>query len=98
MDLGLNGKRAIVTGGSKGIGKAVARALAEEGCDVVVAARTIDTLEDCARELTAATHRRVTPIVVDTSSLDSVEAMVGAAAEALGGVDILVNSAAQPAG
>jgi NAD(P)-dependent dehydrogenase (short-subunit alcohol dehydrogenase family) len=98
MDLGLNGKRAIVTGGSKGIGKAVARALAEEGCDVVVAARTIDTLEDAAEELAAATHRRVVPIVVDTGSLVSVEAMVGAAANTLGGIDILVNSAAQPMG
>jgi len=98
MDLGLKGKRAIVTGGSKGIGKAVARSLAEEGCDVVIAARTIDTLEDAAAELVAATHRRVVPIVVDTSSLDSVEAMVGAAVNAMGDVDILVNSAAQPAG
>jgi NAD(P)-dependent dehydrogenase (short-subunit alcohol dehydrogenase family) len=98
MDLGLRGKRAIVTGGSRGIGKAVAYALAEEGCDVVVAARTVETLEDTARELAGATHRRVIPIVVDTSSLDSVEAMVGAAAESLGGVDILVNSAAQPMG
>jgi NAD(P)-dependent dehydrogenase (short-subunit alcohol dehydrogenase family) len=98
MDLGLKGKRAIVTGGSRGIGKAVARSLAEEGCDVVVAARTVETLEDAANELTATTHRRVVPIVVDTSSLVSVEAMVGAAADALGGIDILVNSAAQPGG
>ena len=98
MDLGLKGKRAIVTGGSKGIGKAVARSLAEEGCDVVIAARTLDTLEDTAVELHQGTGQRVVPIVVDTSSLDSVEAMVGAAADALGGVDILVNSAAQPMG
>src|SRR3954454_6312410 len=98
MDLELNGKRAIVTGGSRGIGKAVARSLADEGCDVVVAARTIDTLEEAAAELRASTPRGVGPIVADTSSLHSVEAMVGAAAEALGGVDILVNSAAQPMG
>jgi len=98
MDLGLKGKRAIVTGGSRGIGKAVARSLAEEGCDVVVAARGIDALEESAAEIAASTHRRVVPIVVDTASLDSVEAMVGAAVSALGGVDILVNSAAQPMG
>ncbi len=98
MDLGLNGKRAIVTGGSKGIGKAVARALADEGCDVVVAARTLDVLEDAAHELAAATGRRVVPIVVDTASQDSVDMMVTAAGEALGGIDILVNSAAKPMG
>ena len=97
MDLELKGKRAIVTGGSRGIGKAVARALADEGCDVVVAARTLDALEDCAVEL-ASTGRRIVPIVVDTASQDSVELMVMAAAEAIGGVDILVNSAAKPMG
>ena len=100
MDLRLKGKRAIVTGGSRGIGKAVARALADEGCDVVVAARTLDV------------HSRTPPVkwrrrpvagscrsVVDTVSQDSVfEMMVMAAAEALGGLDILVNAAAKPAG
>lgn len=98
MDLQLNGKRAIVTGGSKGIGKAVARVLAEEGCDVVVAARTAGPLEDAAAEIAAATGRRVVPLTVDTGSLDSVQAMVAAAVDALGGVDILVNSAARPMG
>jgi NAD(P)-dependent dehydrogenase (short-subunit alcohol dehydrogenase family) len=98
MDLQLTGKRAIVTGGSKGIGKAVARTLAAEGCDVVVAARTASTLEATAEELTAATGRRVVPITVDTGDDESVRAMVAAATEALGGVDILVNSAAKPLG
>ena len=98
MDLELKGRRAVVTGGSRGIGKAVARVLASEGCDVVVSARTIGPLEDAAAELTAETGRRVEPIVVDTSSQASVEAMVSAAAQTLGGIDILVNSAAQPMG
>jgi NAD(P)-dependent dehydrogenase (short-subunit alcohol dehydrogenase family) len=98
MDLGLNGKRAIVTGGSRGIGKAVARALADEGCHVVIAARTLDVLEDAAGELSAATDHRVVPIVVDTASQDSVDLMVTAAFETLGGIDILVNSAAKPMG
>src|SRR6185295_12872468 len=53
MDLGLEGKRAIVTGGSLGIGKAIARELAREGADVVIVARTKDTLEAAARELAA---------------------------------------------
>jgi NAD(P)-dependent dehydrogenase (short-subunit alcohol dehydrogenase family) len=98
VDLGLTGKRALVTGGSRGIGKAVARALAEEGCDVALAARTRDVLESAAEELAAATGRRVVAIVADTGSTESVQAMVAAAQDALGGIDILVNSAAQPMG
>src|SRR4051812_16211744 len=98
MDLQLSGKRAIVTGASRGIGKAVARALAAEGCDVVVAARTKDLLDAAAGELSTATGRRVVPIVVDTGDDGSVRALVDAAAAALGGIDILVNSAARPGG
>jgi NAD(P)-dependent dehydrogenase (short-subunit alcohol dehydrogenase family) len=97
MDLQLNGKRAIVTGGSRGIGKAAARALATEGCDVVVAARRAGPLEEAAAEL-AASGRRVVPITVDTGDDASVREMVAAATDALGGVDILVNSAATPLG
>jgi NAD(P)-dependent dehydrogenase (short-subunit alcohol dehydrogenase family) len=98
LDLQLTSKRALVTGGSRGIGKAVARVLAEEGCDVVLAARTADTLEDSAAELAEATGRHVVPIVVDTGVTESVGAMVASARSELGGVDILVNSAAKPMG
>ncbi len=98
MDLGLDAKRAIVTGGSRGIGKAVARALAEEGCDVVVAARTREPLEATAAELQAETGRTVTPVTVDTGDGASIQRLVDQAVEALGGVDILVNSAAKPLG
>jgi NAD(P)-dependent dehydrogenase (short-subunit alcohol dehydrogenase family) len=98
MDLQLSGKRAIVTGGSKGIGKAVARTLAAEGCDVVVAARTADALAATAAELAETTGRRIVPITVDTGDDESVSAMVAASTDALGGVDILVNSAAKPLG
>jgi NAD(P)-dependent dehydrogenase (short-subunit alcohol dehydrogenase family) len=98
VDLQLEGKRALVTGGSRGIGKAVARALAAEGCDVVVAARGVEALEASATELASATGRRVVPLVVDTGDDASVRALIGTATEALGGVDILVNSAARPAG
>ena len=98
MDLQLTGKRAIVTGGSRGIGKAVARALGDEGCDVVIAARGRDALDAAAAELRAATGRAVVPIVVDTGDDESVRTMVAAAMAALGGVDILVNSAAKPLG
>ncbi len=98
MDLELEGKRAIVTGGSRGIGKAVARALATEGCDVAIAARTEGPLVAAAAELATATGRRVHPVTVDTGDDTSVRAMVDRAVELLGGVDILVNSAATPLG
>jgi NAD(P)-dependent dehydrogenase (short-subunit alcohol dehydrogenase family) len=97
MDAQLAGKRAIVTGGSRGIGKAVARAFASEGVAVAIGARTTETLQASAAELRA-TGATVVPIVVDTGEDESVRAFVADAAEALGGVDILVNSAAQPSG
>jgi NAD(P)-dependent dehydrogenase (short-subunit alcohol dehydrogenase family) len=98
MDLELTAKRALVTGGSRGIGKAVARALAGEGCDVVVSARSQEALEAAAVEIGSQTGRRILPVVVDTGSRESVEAMVATAQHALGGIDILVNCAAKPAG
>lgn len=98
MDLQLQGKRAIVTGGSRGIGKAIARTLAEEGCSVVVAARGREALEAAADELSASTGGTVVPIAVDTGDDESVRSLVSAAGGRLGGVDILVNSAAKPMG
>jgi NAD(P)-dependent dehydrogenase (short-subunit alcohol dehydrogenase family) len=98
MDLELTGKTAIVTGGSRGIGKAVARELAREGADVVIAARTADALEAAATELALKTGRTVLPIACDTGSDESVRDMVARAVTGLGGVDILVNCAAQPGG
>ncbi|AGP35808.1 short-chain dehydrogenase [Sorangium cellulosum So0157-2] len=98
VDLELTGKRAIVTGGSRGIGKAIARELAREGADVVIAARGKDKLEATAAELSAETGRRVVPLVVDTGDETSVNALVERAVAALGGVDILVNNAALPGG
>jgi len=98
MDLELAGKTAIVTGGSRGIGKAVARELAAEGVDVAVVARSAEALAQSAAELAEATGRRIVPIVADTGSDESVKAMVEQAASALGHLDILVNCAAQPGG
>src|SRR3954453_18578957 len=98
MDLELTGKTAIVTGGSRGIGKAIARELAGEGVDVAVVARSADALQQTAAELAEATGQRIVPIVADTSSDASVKAMVEQAPAALGHLDILVNCAAQPGG
>ena len=98
MDLGLTGRRAIVTGGSLGIGKAIARELAREGADIAIVARTNDTLEAAARELAAETRRRVIPLVADVTSRPQVDAMVAQAAAQLGGLHILVNSGSPPGG
>jgi NAD(P)-dependent dehydrogenase (short-subunit alcohol dehydrogenase family) len=98
MDLELTGKRAIVTGGSRGIGKAIASALSREGCDVAVVARDRAALEASAQELATTFARRVIPLVADTGVSSAVREMVTAAVDGLGGVDILVNCAARPAG
>jgi NAD(P)-dependent dehydrogenase (short-subunit alcohol dehydrogenase family) len=98
MDLELAGKTAIVTGGSRGIGKAVAHELAAEGVDVAIVARSAEALNQAAAELVESSGRRVVPIVADTGNDESVKAMVEQAASALGRLDILVNCAAQPGG
>lgn len=98
MDLGLQGKRAIVTGGSLGIGRAIALELAREGVDVAIVARTKDRLEAAAKELASATGRRVIPLAADVTSKQQVDDMVAQAARALGGLHILVNSGSPPGG
>ncbi len=98
MDLELTGKRAIVTGGSRGIGKATARQLLAEGVDVAVVARGQEALQATAKELASESGRRVLAIVADTGNDASVRDMVARAVEGLGGVDILVNCAAKAGG
>jgi NAD(P)-dependent dehydrogenase (short-subunit alcohol dehydrogenase family) len=98
MDLQLTGKVAVVTGGSRGIGKAIARELALEGVDVALVSRTPETLEATRKELADATGRRIIAVTVDTSNDDSVRAMSKQVLDAFGRVDILVNSAAAPGG
>lgn len=98
MDLLLHGKRAVVTGGSRGIGKAVARALAQEGVNVVIAARGAEALAAAAVELSAETGARILPFAANTGDDASVDALIAYAVEALGGIDILANNAASPGG
>ena len=98
MDLGLKGKNAIVTGGSQGIGKAIARELAREGVNVAIVARKKDQLEAAARELSGETGGRVIGLTADVTSKEQVEAMVAQAAEQFGGLHILVNSGSSPGG
>ena len=98
MDLQLHGKKAIVTGGSAGMGKAIARQLAREGCDVAIGARTEARLRDAAIEIAGETGRKIVPITVDTLDGESVKEFVRRAAEMLGGIQILANCAARVGG
>ena len=98
MDLELKGKTAIITGGSRGIGKAVGREFGLEGMKVALVARGQEALEECARELAEETGGDFITIVADTGNPESVQAMVKEAAERLGRIDILVNSAARVGG
>ncbi|OIQ87393.1 putative ketoacyl reductase [mine drainage metagenome] len=98
MDLQLNSKRALVTGGSKGIGRAIARQLALEGVDLVIAARNGAELDRAAHEIREETGRKILGVTVETQDDSSVKALVAATVAALGGLDILVNAAAKPGG
>ena len=98
MNLELEGRVAIVTGGGSGIGKEVARVLSQEGCKVVICARTMQPLEAAAEEISVETGGEVLPLYCDTIDMTAVSDMVSAAHDRFGKVDILVNSAAAPSG
>lgn len=98
MDLSLAGKRAIVTGGSAGIGLACARVLSQEGVAVVIAARDPSRLDGAARLLATKGGARVQAVSADLSRASDVTRVVAAAREILGGVDILINNAGSAMG
>jgi len=85
-------KKALVTGGGRGIGRAIALALAQQGADVAIAARSRDELEHVAGEIRAL-KRKASVHLVDMGDTRKAVEMVDAAAKALGGLDILVNNA-----
>ncbi len=93
MDLGLRDKVALVTGGSKGIGRACAESLAAEGCDVMLVARTEGDLQEAAAAIAAASGRRIEICAADLRSPQGCEAAVGALKHAFGRLDVLVNNA-----
>ena len=94
MDLGLTGKTAIVTGGSRGLGFAAAQALIAEGANVVVCARGAEALEQATAALqkAAVSGARASKVVADVSTEAGVNAVVDTAVRECGGIDVLVNN------
>ena len=92
MDLQLNGRVALVTGGSQGIGKAVAAMLAQEGASVVIAARGAELLDKVATEIRAA-GGKVHAVAADVSQAADCERLVAETIKTFGRLDILVNNA-----
>ncbi len=90
--LPLAGRRALVTGGSKGIGRSIALALAKAGADVAVTARSLPDLEDVAGEIHAM-NRRSLALTCDVIAPEQVQKMAAAVLEAWAGIDILINNA-----
>ena len=91
--MNLNGKVAIVTGSTKGIGRAIAETLVREGLNVCVSARKADEVERAVRELSDAGEGKVTGAVCDVRDYDEVKALFEHTVSEFGGVDVLVNNA-----
>jgi 3-oxoacyl-[acyl-carrier protein] reductase len=98
MDLQLQGKTALVTGGSEGIGKGITLALAKEGVDVAICARRKDVLEATASEIARATNRKIVAIPADLRKDADAKSFIERAHNELGRVDIMVNNAGSAAG
>lgn len=92
MDLALRGRVALITGGSRGIGRAIALALAEQGADVAICGRTRETLGETAAAI-AAHGVRVWPVVADVTQLSEIQAFIDQIARDAGRIDILINNA-----
>jgi len=95
MDLGIKGRSAIVTGGSRGIGRETARQFLEEGVRVTICGRNKETLEKTRDELAKSTGGEIQSVVADTTKETDIARLVEAAGQRFGTVDILVNNAGQ---
>ncbi|MUL43407.1 SDR family oxidoreductase [Streptomonospora sp. PA3] len=91
MDLGLHGARVVVTGASRGIGRAIAQTFAEEGADLAICARTAEPLQRAAEQLRAS-GRTVVEQAVDVADTEALSGFLDLAAERLGGIDVLVSN------
>lgn len=89
----LKGKNVVITGASKGIGKAVAMRLAENGVNLVIAARTQSTLDETVKEIKDKTGANILGVAADVSKLDDLKKIVDTANKEFGSIDILVNNA-----
>jgi NAD(P)-dependent dehydrogenase (short-subunit alcohol dehydrogenase family) len=98
MDLQMTGKKAIVTGASEGIGKAITWAFAREGVDVAICGRRKEVLEATAAEIARGTNRQIVPITADLTKPADAENFIKKAHAALGRIDILVNNAGSSPG
>ncbi len=98
MDLGLSGKVAVVTGGSRGIGKAVAQALAREGASVALIARDMAVARPAAEEIAARWRQKIAAYCADTGDDTAVQMAFSQIVSDFGDIGILVNAAAQPGG
>ena len=96
MDLGLKDKVAVVGGASKGLGRACAQVLAEEGAKVVICSRTAADLAQAADEIRESTGGEVLAYPADLDRLESVTGLIAAALERFGGIDVLVNNSGGP--
>jgi 3-oxoacyl-[acyl-carrier protein] reductase len=95
MDLGIKGRAALVTGGSRGIGRETARQFLEEGARVMICGRNAESLEKTRAELAKATGGEIHATVADMTKTADIERLVTAAKDRFGTVDILVNNAGQ---
>ena len=96
MELGLKGKVALVGASSKGLGKAIALGLAEEGVQVTICARDADTLEETAAEIREKTETGVLAVPADVSQPEQVNGLIAKTIDRFGGIDILVSNAGGP--
>jgi 3-oxoacyl-[acyl-carrier protein] reductase len=93
MQVRLDGRTALITGGSQGIGLAIAKEFAEAGADVAILARRAEVLEEARRSMAAGDGRKVVAVQCDISNADHVAAAYGKVMDSLGRIDIVVNNA-----